>query len=112
MLFQTTGMERYKGIYLTHLVTPIKNQAVTTDSPAFSRARLVRVIARASLPNPIKMPHDLIFFKLNRGFIFTLTNIERDNGGSRRDGDKIPLEELQGIIWGLFEDHFLPLNLL
>lgn len=106
LLFQTTNMKGYRGTHLTHLVTPVTNQTVATDNPAFPRARLVRVIARASLPNPIKMPEDLIFFKPNRGGCCKLSLIERDNGGSRRNGDKIPLDKLQSTIWGLFEGHF------
>jgi hypothetical protein len=50
LLFQTTAMPGFKGTYLTHLVIPIEENAQNTGNPAFPKARLVRVIARASLP--------------------------------------------------------------
>lgn len=106
LLFQTTDIKQYKGTYLTHLVTPIYETGETTKNDAFPRSRRVKVIARAGLPNPIKMPNELIFFKPNRGQVLDLQLIERYNGGSRRNGDTIPLAELQAIIWNLFEGHF------
>ncbi|WP_461066943.1 hypothetical protein [Spirosoma horti] len=88
------------------MVAPVSEKAEITNNLAFPWARKVKVIARASLPNPVKMPDSLIFFKSNRGACCPLELIERDNGGSRRNGYAIPLPELQKIIWGLFEGYF------
>lgn len=97
LLFQTiqSGLDKPKGTYLTHLVTPISSESEYRAGTTHPYVREVGVIARAT-PQLFTRDYNLNMYKPNRGACCSLDLI------SDFTGKNLSLKQKQNKIWRLF----------
>lgn len=93
LLFQS--INEYKGVQLTHLVTPLDSKVTIGPNDAYKWCREVKVIARATNAHNPK-PNGLNFMPVNQSHSYNIDTI----------GSDLSLEQLQDTIWNSFSGMF------
>jgi hypothetical protein len=95
LIFQV--VENYKGVQLTHLVTPITDKSIDcfANNKEFRWGRRVKVLARVPNGNNPK-PDKFKFDTVNQTHSYEIKNIRSD----------LSIPETQNLIWNCFDGYF------